>query len=70
MKSFEDLSDRTTRGGSWCSVSTRCRAAYRLRFAPGDRFSTLGFRVCLSAVDRTSSPSSVLPSNRLPTGSP
>ena len=36
---------RIVRGGSWGSVPESCRAAYRYRFAPGNRFNLGGFRV-------------------------
>ena len=34
------------RGGGWFSYARRCRAAYRDGNAPGDRESTIGFRLC------------------------
>ena len=37
-------STRVVRGGSWLSRARSCRAAYRLRLAPGSRSSLLGFR--------------------------
>ncbi|NEQ31856.1 MAG: formylglycine-generating enzyme family protein, partial [Leptolyngbya sp. SIO4C5] len=41
---------RVVRGGSWCSMPRFCRSAFRVRFAPADRYHTLGFRVvCVSA---------------------
>jgi|GEM_PF-4165362 len=34
------------RGGGWFSYARRCRSAYRDGHAPGERESTLGFRLC------------------------
>lgn len=39
---------RMTRGGSWSSAADYCRAASRFVARPGDRLSSLGFRVALS----------------------
>jgi formylglycine-generating enzyme required for sulfatase activity len=39
---------RVFRGGSWDDPARRCRSAYRLRDAPSDRDSILGFRVARS----------------------
>jgi formylglycine-generating enzyme required for sulfatase activity len=36
------------RGGSWYYYPWLCRAAYRYGFAPVDRISLIGFRVCCS----------------------
>ena len=38
-------SDRVSRGGSWFNTPACARVAYRLRYAPGDRFQSLGFRL-------------------------
>jgi hypothetical protein len=38
---------RATRGGSWDDSAWRCRAAFRHRWAPVNRFGNLGFRVGL-----------------------
>jgi formylglycine-generating enzyme required for sulfatase activity len=38
-------SERVIRGGSWFSVGQNCRAAYRYRYVPAERFYDLGFRV-------------------------
>jgi sulfatase modifying factor 1 len=38
-------SDRVFRGGNWRDVTGRCRPAYRYGYAPGLRYSGLGFRV-------------------------
>ena len=35
---------RVIRGGCWGNVAGYLRAAYRLRFTPGDRYRSLGFR--------------------------
>jgi hypothetical protein len=65
------IEDRALRGGSWCDVSGYCRASFRYEDEPGYRFITFGFRVALSSPqDRSSLPSSVLPSNSLSPGSP
>lgn len=37
---------RVLRGGSWYYDPYYCRAAFRFDFAPDDRFSFIGFRVC------------------------
>jgi formylglycine-generating enzyme len=39
---------RVTRGGCWVSNSNECRSAMRQLDGPGDRFSNLGFRLCVS----------------------
>jgi formylglycine-generating enzyme required for sulfatase activity len=51
---YTDRIDRTTgrvarvlRGGSWDSIPSRCRAAYRLRFGPGIANVNIGLRVVL-----------------------
>ena len=36
---------RVVRGGSWLSLPSNCRSAYRLRCPPSLRFNFLGFRV-------------------------
>jgi eukaryotic-like serine/threonine-protein kinase len=46
----EDLYDpkgsaRVVRGGSWISFGLGCRAAYRLSYAPSDRYDYVGFRL-------------------------
>ena len=38
---------RVLRGGCWCSDPWYCRAALRLRFAPGRRDDNCGCRVLL-----------------------
>jgi formylglycine-generating enzyme len=38
---------RVCRGSAWGSVVGYCRAACRLKVAPGFRIKHLGFRVCL-----------------------
>jgi len=38
---------RIVRGGSWICVPHRCRAAFRLKFLPTDKFTRRGLRVCL-----------------------
>jgi len=38
-------SNRVIRGGSWSSVPRYCRVAYRSDYAPGFRFSYIGFRL-------------------------
>ncbi|ETR66995.1 MAG: hypothetical protein OMM_05379 [Candidatus Magnetoglobus multicellularis str. Araruama] len=39
---------RVVRGGSWDVSARCCRVAYRYEVAPNQRFSNIGFRVCLS----------------------
>ncbi|MCE2754349.1 MAG: formylglycine-generating enzyme family protein, partial [Pirellula sp.] len=46
---------RVIRGGSWSSPARSLRSAYRLRFVPGRRHSTLGFRLLSSAHRATES---------------
>lgn len=41
-------SDRVLRGGSWISNARYCRSAFRIYYAPVNRYINLGFRVCLS----------------------
>jgi len=38
---------RVLRGGSWFCTARDCRAAYRYRYVPGDRFGLNGFRLVL-----------------------
>ncbi|MEI6141604.1 MAG: formylglycine-generating enzyme family protein, partial [Mariniphaga sp.] len=38
---------RVLRGGSWSDVAQRCRVAYRLSYAPDNRYAYLGFRPVL-----------------------
>lgn len=38
---------RVLRGGSWLNGSKSCRASFRLRDLPGNRYNSLGFRVLL-----------------------
>jgi formylglycine-generating enzyme required for sulfatase activity len=40
--------DRVLRGGCWYFVAGLCRAAYRLRYSPSIRGSSLGFRPAVS----------------------
>ena len=61
---------RAFRGGSWYFDSENCRASFRDWFEPGNRCIFFGFRVALSSPQDRGLPSSVLPSNRLPPGSP
>ena len=44
---------RVLRGGAWDYYARYCRAAGRSRFAPGDRWFTLGFRVVVRLPSRT-----------------
>jgi len=39
--------ERVVRGGSWYYSADGCRAANRIRFAPGDGFPCIGFRVAV-----------------------
>jgi len=41
--------DRVLRGGSWFGDQYLCRAACRSRYDPLDRYSSFGFRLCLSS---------------------
>ncbi|NJM68087.1 MAG: formylglycine-generating enzyme family protein [Acaryochloris sp. RU_4_1] len=47
--SENDNDPRILRGGSWLNDPRYCRCANRGRYDPGDRPTTLGFRVALSA---------------------
>ena len=38
-------SERVIRGGCWFSIGQYCRAAYRYRYVPAERFYDLGFRL-------------------------
>jgi formylglycine-generating enzyme required for sulfatase activity len=38
--------DRVSRGGSWGLAAWYCRAAERIRNAPGSRWNSLGIRLC------------------------
>lgn len=40
-------SHRVIRGGGWCNVARNCRVAYRDNYTPGNRSSSLGFRLVL-----------------------
>ncbi len=42
---------RVLRGGSWYLIAVICRSAIRNNFAPGDRYSNIGFRVAFSPQD-------------------
>jgi len=65
-----DNEDRALRGGSWFFAAGFCRASLRFRCGPGGRRIHFGFRVALSSPqDRSSLPSSVLPSNGFPLSS-
>ena len=69
MKNIDD-EERAFRGGSWSRSSADCRASYRDGYSPVSRLDRLGFRVVLSPPqDRSSLPSSVLPSNGFPLSS-
>ena len=46
-------SSRVNRGGSWLYSAAHCRTAYRHPLVPSDRFSNLGFRVCMSLAEQT-----------------
>jgi len=64
------IEDRAFRGGSWNFAAWYCRASFRYRYGPGSRHIFIGFRVALSSPqDRSSLPSSVLPSNGFPLSS-
>jgi len=68
VKNIED-EYRAIRGGSWDLSSANCRASSRWG-TPDLRNDDLGFRVVLSPPqDRSSLPSSVLPSNGFPLSS-
>jgi formylglycine-generating enzyme required for sulfatase activity len=41
--------DRVIRGGSWINSAGNCRAAFRFRWGPDNRYWNQGFRVCLLA---------------------
>ena len=69
MKNIEN-EPRAFRGGSWYYAARYCRASFRYRYVPGYRCIFIGFRVALSSPQDRGLPSSVLPSNRLPPGSP
>jgi len=43
---WEWCDNRVRRGGAWQYDPVYCRAAYRNRTAPGDRYNDYGFRVC------------------------
>jgi formylglycine-generating enzyme required for sulfatase activity len=43
--SYDGDSVRVIRGGSWDDRGSNCRAAYRGRRAPSDRYLNLGFRL-------------------------
>jgi formylglycine-generating enzyme required for sulfatase activity/tRNA A-37 threonylcarbamoyl transferase component Bud32 len=46
----ESGSIRVLRGGGWYFISDFCRSAYRFRYAPDYRSSSLGFRVLRSSI--------------------
>jgi formylglycine-generating enzyme required for sulfatase activity len=39
---------RVLRGGGWGNAPVNCRSANRLRYTPGSRVSSIGFRVAMS----------------------
>jgi len=39
-------SNRVFRGGGWIDSARSCRSAYRGRIGPGNRYDSLGFRLC------------------------
>jgi uncharacterized protein (TIGR02996 family) len=47
-RGLESGTSRVQRGGSWYGEPGHCRAAYRSRNGPPDRFSNFGFRVCFA----------------------
>jgi len=42
--SYYGETSRVVRGGSWIGIARFCRAAFRRRYAPDDRYDSLGFR--------------------------
>ncbi|TVR14444.1 MAG: serine/threonine protein kinase [Phormidium sp. GEM2.Bin31] len=49
-KMLEETHDKLLRGGSWDSLAKECRCAYRHWFAPQNRSSSIGFRICCSPI--------------------
>ena len=47
---FDKKAVRVNRGGSWLNTAGNARAAYRIGFYPGDRYSLLGLRLCRDLV--------------------
>lgn len=45
-------SDRVARGGSWVNIAGKCRSAFRDRYTPDHRLTSLGFRVAAVPSDR------------------
>jgi formylglycine-generating enzyme required for sulfatase activity len=43
---------QVVRGGSWLDEGRGCRAAYRFRFMPSDRYRLVGFRVACELADK------------------
>ena len=43
---FDRDSHRVYRGGSWSNTADVARAASRLGDSPGDRYGSIGFRLC------------------------
>ena len=41
---------RVLRGGTWNGFARLCRVSFRLRYAPGDRYGFIGFRLVLPRV--------------------
>ncbi|MEQ1632639.1 MAG: SUMF1/EgtB/PvdO family nonheme iron enzyme [Planctomycetota bacterium] len=41
---------RVFRGGSWNSISSSCRSAFRNAYSPGDTYAVIGFRVVLAPI--------------------
>ena len=43
---FDKEADRVDRGGAWSLAAVSARAAFRYGNYPGDRYTSLGFRLC------------------------
>jgi formylglycine-generating enzyme required for sulfatase activity len=53
--------NRVDRGGSWESPADACRSAHRYSDTPGDRFASVGLRVCMVLPDTAAERAKLVP---------
>ena len=52
IESTRNANEHAIRGGSWRNPARNCRSAYRNWNHPGNSNDDLGFRLCLSSINR------------------